>query len=404
MPAVKNPLPLHQIPKRVGEERSRALAWAITLAAGMRVGLSVIAAVGLRFYPQLVAHPLSIEGPASLHPQPGSWQNLVAGPWQRWDAIHYTSIALGGYSPALSVFPPAFPLLEHVLRPVFGNSFAVAGVAISFGALVLGLYAVHRLVSEDLSADIADRAVLFIALFPTAVFFAANYPEALFFALSAGTFLAARRGQFVLAGALAALATLTRDQGILLILPLGVEVWRWGRERRRRGLVAFQPGMLAVLLAPLALLTWYVYVSSVLHVAGGPPGAESRYWGDHLIWPWTVLADDVRRVFFLRVPGAFLEFLDLVVVALMAIALPLMWRRLPHSYTIYAASNALLAVSREVNGVPSDIGRFVLVVFPFFVLAAMLARRRWVERLVLATAPALLALATFHFTHWGYIG
>jgi Mannosyltransferase (PIG-V) len=399
-----NPLPFAQVSERIGVGRKRALAWAITLTVGTRVGLSVIAAVGLRFYPHLVAHALSIEGPASFHPQPGSWQNLVAGPWQRWDAIHYTSIALGGYSPKLSVFPPAFPLLEHVLTPVFGHSPAVAGVAISFAALFAGLYALHRLVSEDFSADVADRAVLFIALFPAAVFFVGNYPEALFFALSAGAFLTARRGQFVLAGALAALATLTRDQGILLVLPLGVEVWRWGRVRRGRGLVAFEPGMLAVLLAPLALLAWYGYVSGPLHVAGGPAGAESRYWGDHLTWPWTVLVDDVRRVFILRVPGAFLEFLDLVVVALVAIALPLMWRRLPPSYTVYATANALLAVSREVNGVPSDIGRFVLVVFPFFVLAAMLAGRRWVERLVLATSPALLALATFHFTHWGYIG
>ncbi|MCA9917181.1 MAG: hypothetical protein KC445_04480, partial [Anaerolineales bacterium] len=67
---------------------------------------------------------------------------LLLGPWQRFDALHYTRIAAQGYAhPEDSVFPPLYPLLMRALGGLFGGSHAAhlaAGILISNAAL-LGL-------------------------------------------------------------------------------------------------------------------------------------------------------------------------------------------------------------------------------------------------------------------------
>ena len=65
-------------------------------------------------------------------------------------------------------------------------------------------------------------ALLLVAFFPAALFFSAVYSESLFLLLSVGAVLAARQGRWAWAGALAALAALTRNSGVLLLVPLAL--------------------------------------------------------------------------------------------------------------------------------------------------------------------------------------
>ncbi len=75
---------------------------------------------------------------------------------------------------------------------------------------------------------------------------------------------------------------------------------------------------------------------------------------------------------------------------------------------MYAALSALVAISREVHGLPIDIARFALVIFPFFMLAGVkLSGRTPDERagravLAVVSCGVLLYLA-YHFAHWGYV-
>ena len=65
----------------------------------------------------------------------------------------------------------------------------------------LGEVRLRRLLEE-----IAERAVLLLLLFPTSFFLTAFYTEGLFLLLTVGAFLAARRGRWAVAGALATLS------------------------------------------------------------------------------------------------------------------------------------------------------------------------------------------------------
>ena len=61
---------------------------------------------------------------------------------------------------------------------------------------------------------VARLAVLVTALAPMSFFLSAVYSESLYLALSVGLFYAARRGRFLTAGLLAALAAATRSAGV----------------------------------------------------------------------------------------------------------------------------------------------------------------------------------------------
>ena len=78
----------------------------------------------------------------------------------------------------------------------------------------------ERLAEERLGGDGARRAVLYLALFPTALFLQAVYSESLFLFLCLGAFVLAERGRIAWAGVVVGLALLTRPTAIALVPPL----------------------------------------------------------------------------------------------------------------------------------------------------------------------------------------
>src|SRR5918997_3291084 len=162
------------------------------------------------------------------------------GLWSHWDGEHYVALAAGGYlqppefvSPA---FFPLYPLLMRSFAELFGGSvtwgsLSVWGPLISLAALPFALFFVYRIAEEHWDSGVARGAVLALALFPTAFFLNAAYTESLFLALSAGSLWAARvRRDLLLACALAALATATRNVGVFLLVPLAYEWLKGWRE------------------------------------------------------------------------------------------------------------------------------------------------------------------------------
>jgi len=187
-------------------------------------------------------------------PIPGGYfVHLLLASSARWDASWYLQIAHSGYGGDLArtAFFPLYPLLIHVVAWVV-RSPVIAGALISLVAFAVALTLLHRLVRLDHSPRIAQVTVMLMAFFPMALFFSAVYTESLFLALSLATILNARQGRWVWAGVLGMLAALTRDGGVLLIVPVVLlmlygpradgERWRWVRSGAAAGGPAAGPG------------------------------------------------------------------------------------------------------------------------------------------------------------------
>lgn len=94
-------------------------------------------------------------------------------PWQRWDTPQYQAIAERGYSAFDTAYftPPLYPFLMGGLAFLFGGNTLLSGLFISGVAFLGCLLVIHKLVQLEFgNADLAMRAVIYMAVYPAAFF------------------------------------------------------------------------------------------------------------------------------------------------------------------------------------------------------------------------------------------
>jgi hypothetical protein len=274
--------------------------------------------------------------------------------WQQWDTGWYVTIAQRGYfTPQAAAFFPFYPLLIHLA----GGSLAAALVISNLGTLG-GLIAMAKL---------ADRAapVLRMALaYPFAFFLAAAYTEGLFLAFAAAALLWARDGRWYLAAGAAFLAGLTRNTGVILVLPLAWEAWR---QAQIRGILA-APAPLAGL-GVYILYLWRRFGDPLLYVH-----AEHQYWHRELWGVWSTLGEAGHRL--VQNHGGLLP-VDLALVLFFLVVTLVAARDAPFAFTLYMLGVLYTAVAlpqpAQHDLIPSA-GRYLAMSIPAF-----LTLGRWVE-------------------------
>ena len=212
---------------------------------------------------------------------PGRWFNA----WANWDGQWYLEISHRGYHTGqATAFFPLYPLLVRGLAPLFAHGYLIAGVASSLVFFVAAMYLLYRLVVIDYGPRVAAWTVIFASLFPTSFFFQAVYTESLFLLATVACLFFARREQWLWAGLAGFCAALTRNTGVLLLLPMAMFYVgaRDGKLRRWDGQLAW------FALVPAGLLVWMGYLQSRF----GDPFAflvAQAHWGRSLSAPWTTL-------------------------------------------------------------------------------------------------------------------
>lgn len=309
--------------------------------------------------------------------------------WNRWDSLNYLHIAEFGYQAMgdkrhLLAFYPLYPALVRLVEPLCG-SFLAAGFWISAVASVLAAVFFHRLAALD-HADDAGRAVFFLLVFPTSYFLHIPYTESLFLALGCASLLCARSGRWALAGLLGGCAALTRINGIALGVALLAEAWIAYRQEKR-----LRPRWLFVLLVPAGALGFLL----VNQWIAGDPIAFLRYQHEHfnrrVDLPWTGYIEMWKS--FLR-RGSSEAFVmraqELLFATLMVAGTIASFFRLRASYTAYMAVNTALILGFTH---PWAVPRYVLILFPLYILMAHLGRRPLA--LALMAAWSLVFLSFF---------
>jgi Gpi18-like mannosyltransferase len=133
-------------------------------------------------------------------------------------------------------FFPLFPWLVRSFALLFRDYLLSAFVVSTLSSIAVVLL-LRRLAELDVDRAVARNAVWFVLIFPTSYFLHIGYTGSTFLAFALGSFLAARRGKWWLAGLTGALASLTRLNGLLLVPALACEAflqYRAGERRRRK--------------------------------------------------------------------------------------------------------------------------------------------------------------------------
>jgi hypothetical protein len=349
-----------------------------------------------------------------LHgPHPSFAHDLLRA-WNQWDANWYADIARRGYDWTKPVgtgpaaFFPLFPLLIRAGVIVTHRSYETVALLISNTAFVGALIYLWKLSRWELNAAVAGRAILYIAVFPTALFFFAGYSESLFLLLTVGCFYHLRRRDWLAAGLLGGLASATRVTGVLLVLPFAYEYLRDANFSLRR---AFRLDVLGLILVPAGLLAFMLYLSRTL----GDPMAFDRYqaaW-QKITTPflWSGFLESLRQIVLVQPSASFYEAHNVINVVLGGLFLG--WsvmaaRRLPLGYGLYLLGFWVTTLSTPAmaGGYPVpliSLSRYVLSLFPVFMYAGILGRSRSFHDACLVLSVGMLSLLTVQFINGGWV-
>lgn len=342
----------------------------------------------------------------------------------RWDAGWYLDIVQAGYSFEPNdpdrqqniVFFPAYPILVRAAGRLLGGAppgYVIGGVAVSLVAFFVGLIYLYALARDRLEPDQARCALWLLAAYPFAVFFGAIYTEALFLAAAAGAFYHFTKRQFWRAAAWGAVAGLTRPNGFLLAVPLGViAVSPWlppllVRAQPRRAARAAEPRDRHLLIQSVAaaaapVVGMAMYAAYVWWRTGDPLAWAAGHvaWGRTYRGLTTLVTERYDFIaqaglygYTAELPHDLLNALGVVFV--LATAWPVA-RRFGLAYAVFIVINILPPLA--AGGLLSA-GRFSSVLFPAFLwLAAVVPRHHragWI-----ATFAALQALSAVLFYTW----
>lgn len=306
-----------------------------------------------------------------------------------WDGYWYERIALHGYRPlggddaqGPTAFFPLLPWLTRAVQVVVRSNTAAA-IIVTTIATVAAIILVHRLVSEWRDAATARATVVLMLAFPASVFFWQFYTEALFIALAAGALLAQQRRRHWLAVLLAALATMTRVPGFIVILALVAG----DLQHRRR----FAWGQLRYLVGLGGLVP--VWLAQQMQAGDGLAFLRANgAWGRELSLPWVAIS---RCVSSLVGRGEKLRGgpLDLLAIALFGFIVVLAFVR-PWPWAARVLLTGLVAVPLCTGSALSMV-RFVVVAWPAFAVVA--ARRNDVEPRVQLVVVVVLVAVTLAF-------
>ena len=207
----------------------------------------------------------------------GSYLNF----WLCTDSQHYMDIARDWYLSdgnmdrlVQLVFLPGYPIAVRILSYISGSclsaGFIISGVCFAGSGVML-----YKLLRFDMSGSRALRAVKFFALCPAAFFFAAPMSESLFILCTLSCLYLVRRGRVFTGSILGAYAAFTRSLGIILIVPVFLElVHRRAKVRE----------YLAIIIIPLGFAAYCLVNYAVSGDAFKFTEYQSEHWGQQLGW------------------------------------------------------------------------------------------------------------------------
>jgi hypothetical protein len=395
---------------------SRLVVWA--------AGVGAVLVSGAGAYRELV--PLAGDPRDSLY-------TLLMSPARRWDSGWFLAIADGGYDiaePWRTAFFPIYPVLIRLVGAPLDlagvnhlHALELAGVLVSLVALFGSLYVLHRLTELELGRPSADGAVLALAFFPTAFYLSAIYSESTFLVLTLACVYAARRGWWLSAGLIGALAAATRAQGVLLLVPLAILALYGPRADRPPGAAGglrprFRPGVRelgALALVPLGLVAYLAYVRAATRFGLTAPFRAQEHWFRELHGPvvgvWRGAKEAGTSVGDLvsghpvnePISAVRSGLLNFAALGLAVVGVAGALRRLPLAYGAYALVALVVAVSYPPEGEAlKSLPRFVLPLFPAFMWAGLAMSEWGHRRLVVALSAAALACfsAAFAAGYW----
>jgi hypothetical protein len=323
-----------------------------------------------------------------------------------WDSDWYMLIAAHGYGRVLRwpdgsvqsdlAFFPLYPGLVRAMTAVLPVTPGTAGLMLSWTAAGVAAWGIFAVVERLYGQRTATLVVLLWGLLPHSIVLSMAYTEPVLTAFAACSLYALLTRHWMWAGTLAALAGLSRPNGIAVAAAVLVVAAYEVLTAYRRG---ERPGWRLWTGAALAPLGWTGYILFVGFRTGDPLGGyftvqhgwTSRF--DFGVGALKVVRDMLLRpTLFVLVMALLIVVAGVLLFALFALGQP----RPPVALLVYTAVLVLITVGG--SGFFESKPRFLLPAFPLLLpFARVLAKAR--PRTAVAMAVALAGLSFAYGTY-----
>ncbi len=323
--------------------------------------------------------------------------------WLNFDGEHYLAIAREGYKPLSYFFFPLYPvLIRFISFSNLSHPLAISGLLISHFSILIALIGLWKIIKLDFNSKVARTTLILLLLFPTSFYFASYYTESLFLALVVWSFYFARTQNWLLAGTLGALASATRIVGIFLLPALIVEYYLQNKKNFPSKNIKKIFSFFAVLLIPLGIFS---YMYFLYHKTGDPLIFKKNLeiYGEQRSSNLIILPQVFYRYIFKILPSlntywpmTFTILLEFTLASLFLLLSVIGFYRLRPSYWIFLIGGYL---APTFSGSFSSMSRYVLVLFPGFILLSFLVLRlpKSVQTILLALSFTCLAVTSSLF-------
>src|SRR5258706_1349223 len=319
------------------------------------------------------------------------WLNRVfLAPWLRWDAVWYVHLLTTGYAAGdgSTSFHPLYiwlstPLYLLGAEPLFS-------LLISSSLASLGFFWIfYKLACLDLPPEKSQLALILLATFPISIILFAPYTESLFLFFATLALYQMRKRRGFLAAMAMCLASLTRQQGVLLMFPMLWYAWE-DSGKSFGGVFKAWRGWLAACTAPIGLFLWTIYRVYYLHEGILDmqnwqsfvysvllsPSAKIIFPDQALIWPWDALAIAISKLTHTPDIG---DVMTLVLGVGFVILFVLAWKYMNPADRIYTLVITLVSFSMSTGPIRIylSLPLHLFIAVPVFIGLAGAFKQRW---------------------------
>jgi hypothetical protein len=289
----------------------------------------------------------------------------------------------------------------------------LASLILENGCFYFALVLFYNLVCDEFDHSVAKTAIFYLAFAPYGLFFFNGYSEALFLLLCLATFFFLSRGStrdWWQAGICAALASMTRATGCMLIVPFLVMIvqrfWPY-RTMLHSQRLSILNAVLSMALIPLGTGTYMIYLAMT---KGNPfffSVQEATVWHRQLTLPWlgiagsiSIMLKQLHNLSMLNMSNV----TDIIFTLMALVVLILGWKSLPWHYRLFALAMFIFSLcypsSAKLETPLLAAPRYLLVIFPIYMLFGLWSKRRHFDRIYGAISLAFFTLNILLFvTH-----
>lgn len=337
--------------------------------------------------------------------------------WEKWDANNYIRIASLGYSgyqeEGMYTTLVFFPLYSWVMKLFYSLvlDMRAAGLIVSTLCYIAGCCFFYGAIALDYGKNVAERAVILISVFPFSMFFGTIFPESIFFMLCAICIFYLRRQNWAIASVAGMLASLSRMQGIILLVVIFIEWCEFYkpieliRTKKTNELIkAVFTKLSWILLVPVGLLVYFYINYSVsgdafkfLEYQEKVWNNGSQYFGETFITIW----DKACGV---KASGQLIFTSGIVPVFLLVLSIAVMfycYRKVHNKYLVFMLLYTIMCyVLKDLISA----GRYISVSFPLFLgLAVFLEEHPKAEKITIVLSSVMFGAVLYAYLTFKHI-